>query len=64
MEKQLFTPAEVLALQQWLYQLPTAAFNARILAMENNFEAWSLVHLELDANQYIFYNLGFQAGLI
>lgn len=56
MEKQLFTPSGVLALQQWLYQLPQLEFDAEILAMETNFEVWSLTHLTLDAQQIIFYN--------
>lgn len=55
MEKQPFTPAGILALQEWLYQLPPLEFNAEILAMETNFEAWSLTHLELDAQQQLFY---------
>ncbi len=56
MEREPFTPAGVLALQEWLYQLPQLEFDAQILAMESNFEAWSLVHLELDAQQLVFYN--------
>ena len=56
MEKQPFTPSGVLALQQWLYQLPPLEFSEEIRAMENNFEAWSLAHLVLDAQQLIFYN--------
>ncbi len=56
MEKQPFTPAGVLALQQWLYQLPTPQFHMEINAMEADFEAWSLAYLELDANQLTFYN--------
>ena len=56
MEKQPFTPSGVLALQQWLYQLPPLEFSEEVLAMENNFEAWSLAHLALDAQQLIFYN--------
>ena len=56
MEKQPFTPSGVLALQQWLYQLPQLEFDAEILAMETNFEIWSLAHLALDAQQLIFYN--------
>ena len=56
MEREPFTPDGVLALQEWLYQLPPLQFNAEILAMENDFEAWSLAHLELDPQQLIFYN--------
>ena len=56
MQKQPFTPAGVLALQQWLYELPPLEFDAEILAMETDFEAWSLAHLELDTNQITFYN--------
>ncbi len=56
MEKQPFTPSGVLALKEWLYQLPTALFDAELLAMNNNFEAWSLAHLELTAKQLEFYN--------
>lgn len=56
MEKQPFTPEGVLALNQWLYSLPPLEFNAQIKAMEINFEAWSLAHLELDEQQLAFYN--------
>ncbi|MEJ5994388.1 hypothetical protein WG904_08160 [Pedobacter sp. Du54] len=56
MEKQPFTPAGVLALQQWLYQLPPVEFDTEILAMETDFETWSLAHLALDNNQLTFYN--------
>ncbi len=55
MEKQPFTPSGVLALQEWLYQLPQTEFDAEILAMQTNFEAWSLAHLELDSQQLTFY---------
>lgn len=55
MEKQPFTPAGILALQHWLYQLPPHQFSAEIAAMETDFEGWSLEHLELDAHQLIFY---------
>jgi len=56
MEKQPFTPSGVLALKDWLYQLPTVQFDAELLAMNNNFEAWSLAHLELNTQQIEFYN--------
>ena len=56
MEKQTFTPAGVLALQEWLYELPSVEFDVEILAMETDFEAWSLAHLELDSNQLTFYS--------
>ena len=56
MEKHPFTPAGVLALREWLYQLPATQFDVEILAMNNNFEAWSLAHLELTVNQLKFYN--------
>ena len=56
MEKQPFTPSGVLALQQWLYQLPPLEFSEEILSMERNFEVWSLAHLALDEQQLIFYN--------
>ncbi len=56
MEKQPFTPSGVSALQQWLYQLPQLEFNAEIQAMETSFEAWSLAHLQLDAQQLAFYS--------
>lgn len=55
MEKQPFTPEGVLALQTWLYQLPPLDFDAEIIAMTNDFEAWSLAHLELDEIQLDFY---------
>ena len=56
MEREPFTPAGVTALEQWLYQLPQLEFNAEIVAMETNFESWSLAHLELDTKQIAFYN--------
>jgi len=56
MEKQSFTPAGVLALQQWLYELTPFEFDIEILAMESDFEAWALAHLDLDTNQISFYN--------
>jgi len=56
MEKQPFTPAGVLALQQWLYQLPQLQFDEEILSMQTNFETWSLAHLELTVKQLAFFN--------
>ncbi|SFH19389.1 hypothetical protein [Pedobacter insulae] len=56
MEKQPFTPAGILALQQWLYKLPPLQFNEEILTMNTNFEAWSLAHLELTTAQLTFFN--------
>lgn len=56
METQPFTPAGVLALQEWLYELPQLEFDSEILAMQTDFEAWSLAHLELDTAQLAFYD--------
>lgn len=56
MEKKPFTPSGVLALKEWLYQLPTPAFEAEVIAMHRDFEAWSLTHLELTAKQLEFYD--------
>ncbi|MGF1924755.1 MAG: hypothetical protein ACQUHE_11295 [Bacteroidia bacterium] len=56
MDKQHFTPEGVLALQEWLYQLPNALFDEEILAMNDDFEAWSLAHLELTEKQLEFYD--------
>lgn len=55
METQPFTPTGVLALQDWLYELPQLKFDEEILAMQTDFEAWSLAHLELETEQLAFY---------
>jgi hypothetical protein len=56
MERQPFTTAGILALQQWLYGLNDVELEAEALAIETNFNVWVLAHIELTQKQLASFN--------